>query len=68
MKLIRPLAAFLLALALSLSIVPQSAAAASGPSKWFHHQKKSPNQSKVHHAKPTHHPKPTHHTSKQRSH
>ena len=68
MKLTRPLAALLLALAFSSSIVSKPAAAETGPSKWFHHQKKNPNQSKVHHAKPTDHPKPTHHASKQRSH
>jgi hypothetical protein len=54
MKVGRPLSALLLALALFF-IVLQPAAAATGPSKWFHHQKKNPNQSRVHHAKPAHH-------------
>jgi hypothetical protein len=62
MKLTRPLAVLLLALAFSSSIVVQLSEAATGPSKWFHHQKKSPNQSKAHHAKPAHH------ASKHRSH
>jgi hypothetical protein len=54
MKLTVTIAALLLALALSASIIAQPASA-SGPSKWFHHQKKNPHQSSVHHAKPAHH-------------
>ncbi|MGH9746413.1 MAG: hypothetical protein ACRD59_09955 [Candidatus Acidiferrales bacterium] len=64
MKLARTVAALLLGVALCSTALAQPALAA-GP-KWFHHEKKSPNSKKVHHAKPSHHPSkrkaPKHHS------
>jgi hypothetical protein len=61
MKLSRMGAALFLGLALCTSAIAQPLAG-SGPSKWFHHEKKNPNRNKV-----THHPKPTHRVAKQKT-
>ncbi|MGA8145240.1 MAG: hypothetical protein WB987_15240 [Candidatus Acidiferrales bacterium] len=53
MKIARMVAALVLGLALSTAAVAQPVVG-SGPSKWFHHEKKNPNRKKVHHAKPAH--------------
>jgi hypothetical protein len=55
MKLPRTLAVLLLGVAFILPAAAQPNPAA-GPSKWFHHNKKNPNQKKVRHAKPAHRP------------
>jgi hypothetical protein len=54
MKLTQILATVFLGVTLC-SVMIAEPAFASGPSKWFHHQKKNPHQSQVHHAKPAHH-------------
>lgn len=54
MKFTRTVAALVLGLAISTSVVAQPLAE-SGPSKWFHHDKKNPNAKKAHHAKPAQH-------------
>ena len=53
MKLGRIAAALFLSAAFCTSAIAQPLE--SGPSKWFHHEKKNPNRKKVaHHSKPTH--------------
>ena len=61
MKLSRMATATFLGLVLCSSAIAQPLAG-SGPSKWFHHEKKNPNRKKV-----AHHPKPTHRVTTQKT-